>query len=136
MTGYYVTDPADPDAPVALEEYNGIKPGDRVRYENPEAPWLPPLLGSLTVSAIYQFIDNGHGGWLTAILNDGEYEVDATNLRLTRDCPDGGTCHHDCGRGGCFRVDWASPLSVAGWGDTWPEEVRKAEHSRGPGGHL
>jgi len=78
MTGYYVTNSADPDAPVELNEYNGLKPGDRVRYENPAGK---PLRGPLVLSALYQFGDKYQGAWVAAILNDGKYEVDAANLR-------------------------------------------------------
>ncbi len=80
MTGYYETNPADPDAPVLLSEYKGIKPGDSVAYGN---PGTPPIPGPLTVAAIYQFTDNGHGGWVAAVLNDGVYEVNADHLRIT-----------------------------------------------------
>lgn len=45
-------------------------------------------------------------------------------------CPDGGACHHLCGGGRCFRVECASPLSAAGWGDTWPDEVKAAEAAK------
>jgi hypothetical protein len=80
MTAYYETNPADPFAPVLLAEYNGIKAGDLVTYDNPQAP---PLPGELRVSAFYQFgpIPPDDPGWTSAILNDGEYEVDAANLR-------------------------------------------------------
>lgn len=45
-----------------------------------------------------------------------------------RECPDGATCHHDCGKR-CWRVATCEPLSASGWGDTWPDEVRR-EHAR------
>lgn len=39
-------------------------------------------------------------------------------------CPDSGTCHHRC-VGGCFRVENAGPLSIAGYkNDEWPEIVK------------
>jgi hypothetical protein len=41
-------------------------------------------------------------------------------------CPDGGTCHHDC-KARCWRVTACAPLSITGWED-WPPEV-KALHS-------
>lgn len=44
-----------------------------------------------------------------------------------RQCPDGGTCHHDCARV-CFRVTAAGPLSGVFPDDTWPENV-VAEHT-------
>lgn len=42
-----------------------------------------------------------------------------------RSCPDDGTCHHECGVGYCFRVEYAEPLSFAGWGSQWPEDIRR-----------
>lgn len=40
-------------------------------------------------------------------------------------CPDGGICHHGCGAGYCFRVEYCEPLTAAGWGDRWPESIRR-----------
>jgi hypothetical protein len=37
-------------------------------------------------------------------------------------CPDGGTCHHWCGRK-CFRVQTCGPLSGVYPDDEWPAEV-------------
>jgi hypothetical protein len=88
MTEFYRTDPDDPDAPVALEERNGIKPGDHVTYENPS--WRGPDGGYLTggmdppliVDALYELDPLGEaGGMPTAIINGGEYEVCADHLR-------------------------------------------------------
>lgn len=76
---FYVTDPDDPSAPVLLAEYHGIKPGDEVTYHNPAAS-LPPLPGPLTVDEIYEFRDLGAGGWVVALLNGGQYEVNAGHL--------------------------------------------------------
>lgn len=39
-----------------------------------------------------------------------------------RTCPDGGTCHHDCGSR-CFRVDCCAPLSGTFPDDKWPAHV-------------
>ena len=77
MSGYYRTDPDDLAAPVELTEYQGIRPGDQVADAGPVAP----LPGPLTVTAIYEFRDRGSGGWVTAILNAGKYEVNADQLR-------------------------------------------------------
>lgn len=52
--------------------------------------------------------------------------ADANEI-TSRSCPDGGTCHHECGTGGCFRVGSCGPLSGIYLGDTWPESVRQAE---------
>lgn len=38
-------------------------------------------------------------------------------------CPDGGTCHHDCaGVEACFRVACCAPLSGVFPNDEWPKE--------------
>jgi hypothetical protein len=38
-----------------------------------------------------------------------------------RECPDGGTCHHDCAPSArCFRVETSGPLSGVFPGDEWP----------------
>lgn len=44
------------------------------------------------------------------------------------DCPDGGACHHSCSAPqACFRVDFAEPLSAAGFpGNKWPAEILAA----------
>lgn len=39
-------------------------------------------------------------------------------------CPDGGSCHHDCSAGTCYRVAWCGPLSGRYPGDRWPEDVK------------
>lgn len=52
--------------------------------------------------------------------------VDET--KTTVECPDGGTCHHECAASSCFRVKHAGPLSAAGYpGNSWPEAIRR-EH--------
>jgi len=87
LSRYYATDAGDPDAPRVLRGFTGakgtIKPGDHVVYEN-EA-WRqqdgtyrtggmdPPLV-------VAELVDLG-GGPVQAILNDGEWEVSAANLR-------------------------------------------------------
>jgi hypothetical protein len=48
-------------------------------------------------------------------------------------CPDDGACHHQCDPGSCFRVHHAGPLTVAGFGDTWPQEIKDTYRD---GGHL
>ncbi len=87
MAEYYETDPTDPYAPVELEEYRGIRVGDSVVYDNPDS--AATLEGPLTLSALYRF----SGGpvtaapvglpkeYITAILNGGEFECNADNLR-------------------------------------------------------
>jgi len=39
-------------------------------------------------------------------------------------CPDEGTCHHECGDAGCWRVTFCAPLSS--YGDDWTDEDRAA----------
>jgi hypothetical protein len=80
---YYDTDPEDPEAPIELDEYKDIKPGAQVIYDNPQVQ--APLPDRLTVSAIYRFPAT-IGTWndyarTVVILNDGEYEVDADNVK-------------------------------------------------------
>ncbi len=77
MSRFYRTDPDDPDAPLPLTRYSHlhgeIRPGDAVEYVNPAAP---PLPGPLVLTELLAF-----GTDVLAILNDGEYETDASNLR-------------------------------------------------------
>lgn len=79
MSDFYVTDPADPEAPRLLAEFTGphgtIRPGDPVVYDNPSFPL--PLPEATTVT---ELIDLGDGP-VQAILNNGRYEVSARNLR-------------------------------------------------------
>ena len=82
MKRWYDTDPNDPIAPIRLEEYNGLKDGMSVRYHNPISSI--GLEGPLTVSAIHRM---GVDGPVQAILNDGEYEVNADNLLEEVLCP-------------------------------------------------
>lgn len=94
MSRFYTQDPDDPDSPAVLEEYAGphhgvIRPGDRVVYENP-ALRRPDgtyatggMDGPLTVTEI---IDLGEG-LVQAVLNDGEWEVSAANLRALPGAP-------------------------------------------------
>lgn len=39
-------------------------------------------------------------------------------------CPDGGSCHHGCAEGNCFRVGFCGPLSGVYPSDLWPEGLR------------
>jgi hypothetical protein len=75
--GFYVLDPADPEAPVLLDEWHGIRTGDTVRDAGPVAP----LDGEFTVTAIYAFTGTGHGGWVSVILDGGALEISAEHLR-------------------------------------------------------
>jgi hypothetical protein len=79
---YY--DTTGPDAPAVLAEHDGLKPGDTVAYENPSLKepdgtyWTGGMSSTLYVS---ELIDFGRGAPVQAILNDGEWEVSAVNLR-------------------------------------------------------
>jgi hypothetical protein len=77
VSRFYRTDPDDPDAPVPLERFSHlhgvIRCGDPVEYVNPDAP---PLPGPLVLTELLAF-----GPDVLAILNDGEYETSADNLR-------------------------------------------------------
>lgn len=47
-------------------------------------------------------------------------------------CPDDGTCHHDCtDREGCFRVRSCGPLSGVYPNDEWPTDIRRQNHVHG-----
>lgn len=63
----------------------------------------------------------GHLPWLAAILD----EVSNTRTGEVRlhPCPDGGTCHHECGRAECFRVHSCAPFSGLYKGDQWPDSI-------------
>lgn len=67
---------------------------------------------------LYRVEDRPRGGTqAVAIIVDGP-------------CPDGGTCHHDCGlTGACFRVRCCGPLSGVFPDDAWPGEI-VARHAR------
>lgn len=64
-----------------LDMYNGLKPGDRVLYQNPV--WRQPdgsyktggMDPPLVITEIVSL-----GGLVTAIINEGEWEVNADNL--------------------------------------------------------
>jgi hypothetical protein len=79
--GYYEVDGAG--YPVLLEEFGGCRPGDTVVYENPAMRnedgtyRTAGMDGPLTVDAIYDFGD----GFVQAVLNGGDWECSAANLR-------------------------------------------------------
>lgn len=80
MTGvsrYYETNAADPSAPVVLDLFGGIRPGDRVEYVGP----VPLSNGVLVVEELLAW----EGGVPAAVLSEdgrlGVFEVDAVNLR-------------------------------------------------------
>ena len=74
---YDITHPDEPGSPVVLDEWNGLKPGMTVRYIGDI-----PLPYHLVVCELIEFPGDGfESGWVTAILNDGDWELDASNLR-------------------------------------------------------
>lgn len=88
MTEWYHTDVDDPEAPVELLVYKGMRAGDFVVYENPA--WRREdgtyatggMDGTLVVSALFRFpADVAGGDYVEAILNEGEWQVNADNLR-------------------------------------------------------
>lgn len=134
MGDFYRTDPDDPDAPIRIDEHQGMRVGDLVAYTNPALAF--GLTEPMKLTALYQFRDCRRSvvpsGVLTqAILNEGEFEVNADNLHTVlrpRNCPDGGTCHHLCGDAKpCFRVVTCGPLSGTYPGNRWPPDVTAAE---------
>lgn len=72
---FYTTDPSDPDAPVLLQSHKGLRAGMTVEYTGPI-----PLDGPLVITELLSWSRVGLTHNVQAILNDGEYEVDADNL--------------------------------------------------------
>jgi hypothetical protein len=93
VSRFYNTGPDDSQAPRELEEYDGphhgvIRVGDRVVYENPA--FRKPdgsyktggMDGELVVEEIIDF--GVEGVPPQAVLNDGQWECSADNLRAVR----------------------------------------------------
>lgn len=76
----------------------------------------------------------GHGGyawteWLAAEMERNPMDHNTVpQATAAPTCPDGGTCHHQCGEK-CHRVATCEPLSGVFPGDTWPEGIH-AQHTR------
>jgi len=86
VSQYYDTESEDEDRPVLLQEYRGLKPGDRVVYQNPS--WLQPdgtykTAGMDPPLVITELVSLG-ADFVTAIINEGEWEVNADNLALEK----------------------------------------------------
>jgi hypothetical protein len=84
-----LTDPDDPEAPVVIDEYNGLRPGAHVVYQNPA--WRQPdgsyktggMDPPLVITELVRMpgLEERHGhDMVQAVLNDGEWEVNADNL--------------------------------------------------------
>lgn len=84
MSRFYDINLDDPESPRELAFYAGphgtIRPGDLVTYDNPSMPGMgnPTADGSPMVVA--ELIDFGDGQ-PDAILDDGDYQCGAANLR-------------------------------------------------------
>lgn len=75
-SSFYETNPDDPEAPVVLSEYRGLVPGMPVRYTA-----TPPLSGPLVIAELVRFPGAMTcPSFVQAVLNGGEYEVNADNL--------------------------------------------------------
>lgn len=75
VSRFYRTHPEDTgdmEAPRVLRYWRGLRPGLRVRYTGPH-----PLPGAHVITEIIDF--NGDG-MVVVVLDDGDYEVAATNL--------------------------------------------------------
>ena len=85
---FYDNDQADPDAPRLLAEYFGawhqgaIRPGDTVVYDCPQAPYRGSPAPEGVPLVIAELLTFGAGP-VQAVLNDGEFEMSADNLRKT-----------------------------------------------------
>ena len=86
---FYENDQADPGAPRLLAEYFGayhqgaLRPGDQVTYFCPVAPYRGSPAPEGVPLVIAELIDFGAGP-VQAVLNDGDYECSADNLRKDR----------------------------------------------------
>ena len=86
MSQFYETDPDDPEAPTLLDEYNGLKPGDHVLYQVEE--WRQPdgtyKTGGMDPPLVITELVHLGDEFVTAIINNGEWEVNADNLTLEK----------------------------------------------------
>jgi hypothetical protein len=78
---FYRANPKDPDAPVLLDHYKDLRPGLMVVYDNPRMAGAR-LPGPLVVTELWEMqLSHSRRRSITAILNDGEWEVSADNLK-------------------------------------------------------
>jgi len=86
VSHFYDIDPEDAESPWLLDEYMGLHPGDHVVYQNPD--WQQPdgtyktagMDPPLVITELVQLGDE----FVTAIINNGEWEVNAENLALEK----------------------------------------------------
>lgn len=91
---FYATDPTNPDAPVVLAGYRGLRPGDRVTYTGS----VPMTDEPVTVTELVRF---GQSDYVSAVLADGEWEVCADNLKRVPGDDEGAPCG-SCGATAVF----------------------------------
>lgn len=72
---HYETNPDDPNAPVVLHVYKGIRSGDRVKYVG-----TMPLDGEFRVDEIIQFANDDVMAIMHELGSADVYEVNADNL--------------------------------------------------------
>lgn len=56
-------------------------------------------------------------------INDDHAGCTNHDVETINTCPDGGTCHHLCEVGRCFRVQCCGPLSGVFAGNQWPQHI-------------
>ena len=91
--GFYRTDPSDPEAPVLLDEHNGMRAHDLVEYAEPSLAF--GLTGPMELLALYRFAGmrgEGDADFTQAVVRvpgegpgaDTTHEINADNLRKIR----------------------------------------------------
>ena len=96
MSQFYNIDLDDPESPQLLEEYKNLRPGDHVVYQYP--PWRQPdgtyktggMDPPLVITEILYWPTHETMPQVQAILNEGEWEVNADNLALEKSEGSGG----------------------------------------------
>lgn len=85
MSKFYDIDPSDPESPRELLTFTTargdvLRPGDRVIYDNHglRPGWLNKLL---VITEIIDFSTTEYSDHVDAVINDGEYQLNADNLR-------------------------------------------------------
>src|SRR5262252_10527718 len=87
-SGFYQADPSDPDAPVRLDEHEGMRPGDTVEYRDPAQAF--GLTAPMKLLELWRFDAVPDEPWpgsavTQAIVQvpgqESPYEINADNLR-------------------------------------------------------
>jgi hypothetical protein len=71
---FYIPDPVDPNQPVPLNEWHGLRPGMRVRHRDPRSGYRTPLV----VSALLWAPDKP----VTAVLEQEPWDVNVDCLEV------------------------------------------------------